>query len=45
MLVKECMTLNPVTFSPKEDVRVAFKGLLIARFVRRLYSRTESWPV
>ena len=27
MLVKECMTVNPVTFSPKEDVRVAFNTL------------------
>jgi CBS-domain-containing membrane protein len=27
MLVKECMTRNPVTFSPDEDVRVAFGRL------------------
>ena len=27
MLVKECMTRNPVTFSPGEDVRVAFGRL------------------
>ena len=27
MLVKECMTANPVTFSPDEDVRVAFGRL------------------
>jgi len=27
MLVKDCMTRNPVTFSPDEDVRVAFGRL------------------
>lgn len=27
MLVKDCMTRNPVTFSPGEDVRVAFGKL------------------
>lgn len=27
MLVKECMTRNPVTFSPDDDVRVAFGRL------------------
>ncbi|HSC35749.1 MAG TPA: CBS domain-containing protein [Thermodesulfobacteriota bacterium] len=27
MLVKECMTRNPVTFPPDEDVRVAFGRL------------------
>jgi CBS domain-containing protein len=27
MLVKDCMTRNPVTFSPEEDVRVAFGRL------------------
>jgi CBS domain-containing protein len=27
MLVKECMTVDPVTFSPEEDVRVAFGKL------------------
>src|SRR3990167_7914603 len=34
MLVKDCMTRNPVTFSPGEDVRVAF-GMLTDLKIRQ----------